>query len=284
MTRDSIDKSPTPASLFDLTGRVAIIAGGAGLLGPKHAEAIAAAGGTVIVADIDGEAAERVAVAQRAHYGADAWASRTDITSAPDIQELLKQVLGRHGKVDILVNNAANNPKVEARGSVAFSRMENFPIEQWQRDIDVGLTGAFLCCQIIGREMASRNRGVIINIASEYGIIAPDQRLYRLDGLPNDQQPTKPISYTVVKSGLIGMTKYLATYWADRGIRVNSLTVGGIENGQDTQFLERARDKIPLGRMAQVDEYQGAIIFLASEASSFMTGANLVVDGGKSCW
>jgi NAD(P)-dependent dehydrogenase (short-subunit alcohol dehydrogenase family) len=151
-------------------------------------------------------------------------------------------------------------------------------------DITVGLTGAFLCCQIIGREMATRGAGVIINIASEYGIIAPDQRLYRLDGVPNDQQPTKPVSYTVVKSGLIGMTKYLATYWADRGVRVNSLTVGGIENGQDAQFLERARDRIPLGRMARVDEYQGAILFLASDASSFMTGANLVVDGGKSCW
>jgi len=284
MTSGSIDSQSTPASLFDLRGRVAIVAGGAGLLGPKHAEAISGAGGTVVVADIDLAAAERVAGAQRERFGSDAWAAQTDITRASEVQGLLEKTVARHGRIDILINNAANNPKVEARGSVAFSRMENFSIEQWQKDITVGLTGAFLCCQIIGREMATRGAGVIINIASEYGIIAPDQRLYRLDGVPNDQQPTKPVSYTVVKSGLIGMTKYLATYWADRGVRVNSLTVGGIENGQDAQFLERARDRIPLGRMARVDEYQGAILFLASDASSFMTGANLVVDGGKSCW
>jgi len=284
MTSGSINGQPTPSSLFDLRGRVAIVAGGGGLLGPKHAEAIAGAGGTVVAADIDLAAAERVARAQRERFGLDAWAVRTDITQAADVQDLLEQTVARYGRIDILINNAANNPKVEARGSVGFSRMENFSFEQWQKDIAVGLTGAFLCCQIIGREMATRGTGVIINIASEYGIIAPDQRLYRQDGVPNDQQPTKPVSYTVVKSGLIGMTKYLATYWADRGVRVNSLTVGGIENGQDAQFLERARDRIPLGRMARVDEYQGAILFLASDASSFMTGANLVVDGGKSCW
>jgi NAD(P)-dependent dehydrogenase (short-subunit alcohol dehydrogenase family) len=284
MNRPSFTESPAPASLFDLTGRVAIIAGGAGLLGPKHAEAIAAAGGVAVIADIDEDAAQRVATAQRNRFGTDAWAASTDLTRADDVQRLLDAVLDRHGKVDILVYNAANNPKVESRDSAAFSRMENFPLSQWQRDIDVGLTGAFLCCQIVGREMAARGSGVIVNIASEYGVIAPDQRLYRVDGLPDNEQPTKPISYTVVKSGLIGMTRYLATYWADRGVRVNSLTVGGIENGQDSQFLERARDKIPLGRMARVDEYQGAVLFLASDASSFMTGSNLIVDGGKSCW
>ena len=284
MTRLPVDQKPAPASLFDLSGRVAIVAGGAGLLGPKHVEAISAAGGTAVVADIDFDAAQQVASAQRDRFGAEAWASRTDITRPGDVQALLDSVLTRHGRVDVLINNAANNPKVESQGSVAFSRMEHFPLEQWQRDIDVGLTGAFLCCQIVGCEMAERGAGTIINIASEYGVIAPDQRLYRIDGVPNDQQPTKPVSYTVVKSGLIGMTRYLATYWADRGVRVNSLTVGGIENGQDPRFLERARDRIPLGRMAQVDEYQGAILFLASDASSFMTGSNLVVDGGKSCW
>jgi len=284
MTRESRSEPPTPTTLFDLTGRVAIIAGGAGLLGPKHVEAIAAAGGVAVVADIDIDAAERVAAGQRDRFGADVWACRTDITRSDDVEALLDAVLERHGRVDVLVNNAANNPKVETGGSVAFSRMESFPLAQWQRDIDVGLTGAFLCCQIIGREMAARGSGVIVNIASEYGVIAPDQRLYRVDGLPDDQQPTKPVSYTVVKSGIIGMTRYLATYWADRGVRVNSLTVGGIENGQDAEFLARARDRIPLGRMARVDEYQGAMLFLASDASSFMTGSNLVIDGGKSCW
>jgi len=284
MTYVPSDKQTTPASLFDLTGRVAIVAGGAGLLGPKHVDAIAGAGGTVVVADIDLDAAERVALGQRDRYKSDVWATRTDITRPGDVEALVERVMARHGRVDILINNAANNPKVEARGSVAFSRIEHFPLEQWQRDIEVGLTGAFLCCQIIGREMAARGAGVIVNIASEYGIIAPDQRLYHVEGVPNDQQPTKPVSYTVVKSALIGMTRYLATYWADRGVRVNSLTVGGIENGQDAQFLQRARDRIPLGRMAHVDEYQGALLLLVSDASSFMTGSNLVVDGGKSCW
>ena len=210
---------PTPETLFDLTGRVVIVAGGAGLLGPKHAEALAGAGAAVVVADLDIEAAERVALAQREHYGSDAWASRTDITRSVEVERLVEQVMARHGRVDILVNNAANNPKVEAPGSVTFSRFEHFPIEQWQRDIDVGLTGAFLCCQIVGRQMAAKGAGVIINVASEYGIIAPDQRLYRVPGVPNEQQPTKPVSYTVVKSALIGMTKYLATYWADRGVQ-----------------------------------------------------------------
>jgi NAD(P)-dependent dehydrogenase (short-subunit alcohol dehydrogenase family) len=284
MNQHPVDRSPTPASLFDLTGRVAIVAGGAGLLGPRHVEAISSAGGTVVIADIDLASAERVAVAQRDRFGADVWAIRTDVTRSDEVEQLLDRVITRHGRADILINNAANNPKVEVGGSVAFSRMERFPLDQWHRDLDVGLTGAFLCCQIIGREMAARRSGVIINIASEYGIIAPDQRLYRLDGAPNDEQPTKPVSYTVVKSGLIGLSKYLAAYWGDRGVRVNTLTVGGIENGQDEQFLQRARDKIPLGRMARVDEYQGAILFLASDASSFMTGSNLVVDGGKSCW
>jgi len=277
-------EKPLRESVFGLSGRVAIIAGGAGLLGPKHVEAIAAAGGIPVVADIDLASAEAVASSARKNFGVDAWAARTDITRPDDIERLMEETIARHGRIDILINNAANNPKVEGGSSAAFARLERFTLSQWQRDLDVGLTGAFLCCQIVGREMAARGTGAIINIASEYGIIAPDQRLYRLPGVPDDEQPTKPISYTVVKSGLIGMTRYLATYWADRGVRVNTLTVGGIENGQHPDFLCKASDRIPLGRMAQVDEYQGAILFLASDASSFMTGSNVVVDGGKSCW
>jgi NAD(P)-dependent dehydrogenase (short-subunit alcohol dehydrogenase family) len=151
-------------------------------------------------------------------------------------------------------------------------------------DIAVGLTGAFLFSQVVGREMARRRSGVIVNIASEYGIIAPDQRLYHVDGVPDEDQPVKPVSYTVVKSGLIGMTRYLAAYWANVGVRVNSITVGGIENGQDPRFLALAAEKIPLARMARADEYQGALLFLCSDASSFMTGSNVIVDGGKSIW
>ena len=148
----------------------------------------------------------------------------------------------------------------------------------------MGLTGAFLCSQVIGSEMARRNKGVILNIASDLAVIAPDQRLYRRDGLPRDQQPAKPVTYSVVKTGLLGLTRYLATYWADRGVRVNAISPGGVYNGQPDDFVSRLSALIPLARMARVDEYQGAILFLCSDASSYMTGANLVIDGGRSCW
>jgi NAD(P)-dependent dehydrogenase (short-subunit alcohol dehydrogenase family) len=275
---------PAPNALFDLSDRVAVITGGGGLLGPRHAEAIAAAGGVPVVADIRLDNAEQVARTLRERFGVDAWAVRTDVSNRVDVQQLLARVLKRYGRVDILINNAANNPKVEDTSSVRFSRLEGFPLSQWDADIAVGLTGAFLCSQVIGGEMARRGTGVIVNISSEYGLIAPDQRLYRMEGVSEDEQPVKPISYTVVKSGLLGMTRYLATYWANRGVRVNAITVGGVENGQDAEFLRRATSRIPLGRMAQADEFQGAILFLCSDASRFMTGANVVVDGGKSCW
>jgi NAD(P)-dependent dehydrogenase (short-subunit alcohol dehydrogenase family) len=284
MTLSSERGNVSLATIFGLAGRTAIITGGAGLLGPKHAEAIAAAGGVPIVVDIRREAAEAVAQHVRDRFGVDALSVIADITRPADVERLLDEVVTRYGAIDILVNNAANNPKVEDPSSLSFSRLERFPLEQWNADLAVGLTGAFLCSQIIGREMARRGSGVIVNIASEYGVIAPDQRLYRKAGTPDDEQPVKPISYSVVKSGLLGMTRYLATYWASAGVRVNAITVGGIENGQDPGFLALAADRIPLARMARVDEYQGAILFLCSDASSFMTGSNLIVDGGKTCW
>jgi NAD(P)-dependent dehydrogenase (short-subunit alcohol dehydrogenase family) len=192
-------------------------------------------------------------------------------------------VVSRFGRVDILVNNAANNPRVEAPGQ-AFSRLENFPLEQWHADVAVGLTGPFLCARIVGSAHARQKRGVIVNISSEYGVIAPDQRLYRKEGLPPEQQPVKPVTYTVVKAGLHGLTLYLATYWAEAGVRVNTITLGGVESGQPAAFLARAAQKIPMGRMAQPHDFQGALVYLCSDAAAFVTGANLVVDGGKSVW
>jgi NAD(P)-dependent dehydrogenase (short-subunit alcohol dehydrogenase family) len=270
--------------MFDLSSRTAIIAGGAGLLGPKHVEAIAAAGGVPIVVDLRGDAAEAVARDARKRYGVPAMSVKADITQPSDVAAVLERVLERFGRIDILVNNAANNPKVEDPHGGGFSRLERFSVQQWNADIAVGLTGAFLCSQVIGTEMARRGSGVIVNIASEYGVIAPDQRLYRVDGLAEGDQPVKPISYSVVKSGLLGMTRYLATYWATRGLRVNAITVGGIENGQDRRFLAMAAERIPLARMARANEYQGALLYLCSDASSFMTGSNVIVDGGKSVW
>jgi NAD(P)-dependent dehydrogenase (short-subunit alcohol dehydrogenase family) len=269
---------------FDLSGRVAVITGGAGLLGVKHAEAIATVGGTPGLVDIAAEAAEREAARLAEAFNVPAFACPTDTTRPEQVRALLETVLARSGRVDILINNAANNPKVESSARPDWSRLEHFSLEQWHDDLAVGLTGAFLCSQIIGGEMARRGGGVIVNIASDLAVIAPDQRIYRQEDLREDEQPVKPVTYSVVKTGLIGLTRYLATYWADRGVRVNALSPGGVYNGQPEDFVAKLTNRIPLRRMAQLDEYQGAIVFLCSDASSYMTGANLVMDGGRTAW
>ena len=271
-------------SLFDLTGRVAIITGGTGLLGRQHAEAIAGAGGIPVLADIVLRDTGSQKDEWNEHLGKSASAIQVDITQPECVKALLSEVLDRYGRIDILINNAANNPKMENKSDTEFSRLEFFPLKQWEADLAVGLTGAFLCSQIIGSEMARQKNGVIVNIASDLALIAPDQRLYRQAGLPDEQQPVKPVTYSVVKSGLIGLTRYLATYWANCGVRVNAVSPGGIYNGQPDEFVQRLNNLIPLGRMAYLNEYQGAILFLCSDASSYMTGANLIVDGGRSCW
>ena len=161
---------------------------------------------------------------------------------------------------------------------------ENFPLEIWNNDLAVSLTGAFLCSQIIGTEMAKAGKGVILNIASDLGVVAPDQRIYRRDNLPEDMQNVKPVTYSVVKFGIIGLTKYLATYWAENGVRVNSLSPGGVYSNQPEEFVQKLTNLIPMKRMAGIDEYKGAIVFLCSDASSYMTGANLIIDGGRTCW
>jgi NAD(P)-dependent dehydrogenase (short-subunit alcohol dehydrogenase family) len=273
----------SPGPDFSLKDRVAIITGGAGLLGVRHGEAIAAAGGVAVLADLRGADAEARAAEIAAATGGKAAGMACDVTRAASIEALLEGVMSRFGRVDILVNNAANNPKVEAPGQ-AFSRLENFPLEQWEADLAVGLTGPFLCARIVGAAFARQKHGVIVNISSEYGVIAPDQRLYLEPGVPADRQPVKPVTYTVVKAGLHGLTIYLATYWAGAGVRVNTITLGGVESGQPAEFLERATSKIPLGRMAQPHDFQGALVYLCSDAAAFVTGANLVVDGGKTIW
>jgi NAD(P)-dependent dehydrogenase (short-subunit alcohol dehydrogenase family) len=270
--------------LFDLTDRVAIITGGTGLLGQQHAQAIGSAGGIPVLADIRLDNIEPGSLKWKESFGEQALAVQVDITQSGSISELLKYVLDKFGRIDILINNAANNPKMEKTSDVEFSRLEHFPLEQWESDIAVGLTGAFLCSQIIGSEMARRKQGVIVNVASDLAVIAPDQRLYRQPGLSDDKQPVKPVTYSVVKTGLIGLTRYLATYWADRGVRVNAISPGGVYNDQPEEFVQRLSNLIPMGRMANADEYQAAIIYLCSDASSYMTGTNLIVDGGRSSW
>lgn len=270
--------------LFDLSGRVAVITGGAGLLGVQHAEAIAEAGGHAVLADINEEEAIKKARMISEKYHVDSIGIGTDITNKTEVEASLGVILERFGRIDILINNAANNPKVEANEDGAWSRFENFPIELWNQDIAVGLTGAFLCCQVIGSEMANRGGGVILNISSDLGVIAPDQRIYFKQGLSAEKQPAKPVSYSVVKTALIGLTKYLATYWADKNIRVNAICPGGVQTDQPEDFVAKLSNLIPLGRMAKKDEYKGAILFLVSDASSYMTGAALSIDGGRTCW
>jgi len=269
--------------LFDLTGRVAVITGGAGLLGPKHAEAIALARGIPVLVDVRLEGAERIAQEHARKFGVDSCAVQADITVHDQVTSLLSQVLQRYGRVDILINNASNNPKMEGENE-EWSRLENFSLKQWEDDLAVGLTGAFLCSQIIGSEMARRGHGVILNVASDLAVMAPDQRIYRQPGFPEEQQPVKPVSYSVVKTGVMGLTRYLATYWAESGVRVNAISPGGVYNHQPEEFVKRLTNLIPLGRMAHQDEYKGAVLFLCSDASSYMTGQNLIVDGGRSCW
>jgi NAD(P)-dependent dehydrogenase (short-subunit alcohol dehydrogenase family) len=271
------------ASLFDLTGKVAFITGGAGLLGWQHAEVLASAGAAVALVDLPEADPGGKAALLAEQTGARVVGFQGDITRPDDVDRLVRQVTAEVGPIDILINNAANNPKMEAAGT-DWTRLENFPLPVWNADLAVGITGAFLCCQRIGPGMANRGGGVILNVASDLAVIAPDQRLYRREGEAEDRQPVKPVTYSVVKTALLGLTRYLATYWATQNVRVNAISPGGVFNGQPQGFVDRLRGLIPLGRMARVDEYQGAILFLCSDASSYMTGSNLVVDGGRSCW
>ncbi len=271
-------------SLFRLDGRVAVITGGAGLLGYQHAATVASLGGLPVLVDINADGLASNAARLAREVGCEALAVVADITDLDAVSNAFEQTMARYGQVDILINNAARNPKVESAGDRDFSRLEHFPWEQWKMDLDVGLGGAFNCAKVFGVQMARQGAGVIVNIASDLGVIAPDQRLYRVEGREPEQQPVKPVTYSVVKHGLLGLTKYLATYWCEQGVRCNALSPGGVYAGQNDVFVSKLTQLIPLGRMADADEYRGAIAFLCSDASSYMNGANLVVDGGRSTW
>ena len=284
--RPTLDFENSVRNTFDLTGRVGIITGGGGLLGEKHAETVAELGGIPVLVDLNEKNVKYVSDRIKEKYGVDTLGLVTDITSPSEVETLKEQVIGEYQSVDILINNAANNPNqsdLQAPSQTSL-RLENLSIEKWMSDLSVGLTGAFLCSKYFGVEMARAECGVILNIGSDLGLIGPDQRLYRLEGVDHGEQPVKPITYSVVKTGLIGLTRYLATYWADAGIRANLIAPGGVQTDQDSIFVERLSNLIPLGRMAKPDEYKAAVAFLISDASSYMTGAVLSVDGGRTCW
>jgi NAD(P)-dependent dehydrogenase (short-subunit alcohol dehydrogenase family) len=272
---------------FDLTDRLALITGAAGLMGKEHAAALLESGATVVLTDIDatGLASTKFFLLDFADSNR-ILTQVMDVTKTASIQNTAERLATDERSVDILINNAAIDPKV-ANGEVAIesSRLETFNLDQWNLELSVGLTGAFLCSQFFGSLMAKNKKGgVILNIASDLSVIAPDQRLYRSNGLDESAQPVKPVTYSVIKAGLIGLTRYLATYWADCGVRANALSPGGVFNDQGEDFVKRITSLIPLGRMANHDEYRSIIQFLCSDASSYLNGQNIVMDGGRSIW
>ena len=277
----------TTIEKFYIENKIVIITGGAGLLGRKHAEAVIEGKGIPVLIDISKSAVDNAKAKIAENYSMECTIESyiADITKRAEIEQIADELLKKYGHVDVLINNAANNPKVEgSAANMKAVQFENFAIQMWMDDIAVGLTGAFICAQVFGRIMAKQRNGVILNISSDLGIIAPDQRIYRKEGLAEDEQTVKPVTYSVIKHGLIGLTKYLATYYAEKGVRANTLCPAGVFNGQNEEFLGKLTNLIPMGRMADVEEYKSTILYLISSASSYMTGSTVIVDGGRTCW
>lgn len=266
---------------FQLEGKVAIVTGGAGLLGKEFCRTLAQAGARVVVADMQ-EKAARGAADEINGEGLTALAACVDVTSSSSTTALTNLALKEYGRLDILVCSAALDPKFEPQHAGQHcNTFEEFPLETWKEALDVNLTGVFLSCQAAAQHMGERNSGSIILVSSTYGLVGPDQRIYERPGAGRQY---KPVYYSVTKAGVLGLTRYLATYYAGTQIRVNALTPGGVFNQHDEQFVINYSARTVLGRMAHRDEMNGALLFLASEASSYMTGANLVVDGGWTAW
>jgi len=275
--------APATPDRFHLAGRVAVITGAAGLLGRQHATALAESGAHVVLVDLDRAALDIAAAVVSPTARGEVLAVPADVTRPGDLAELWDLLDGRFGRLDVLVNNAAVNDKVEGttRDPVA-SRFENFSLDEWRRVMDVNVTGVFLPSQVLGAEMARRGEGSIVNVASMYAIVGPDPSLYlRPDGSPPF---VKSPAYSASKGAILALTRFLAAYWGHQGVRVNALVPGGVQNGQEPYFVERYGSRTPLGRMAAPDDYRGALVFLASDASRYMTGGTLVVDGGFTAW
>lgn len=265
--------------LFRLDGKVAVVTGAAGLIGRYHCQALADAGAIVVACDLD----EGAAVGVASTLGTPHLGRGLDVTNPGSLTALRDELMHEFAAIDILVCNAAMNDMVESPTLAAeLSKFENYPLTLWKRVLEVNVTGVFLCCQILGAVMAERGSGSIVNIASTYGVVAPDQSIYRT---PDGGQPFyKSAAYPTSKGAVVMLSKFLATYWGDKGVRVNTLSPGGVENNQAAHFIENYSAKTPLGRMAAPSDYMGALVFLASDASAYMTGHNLLVDGGWTAW
>jgi NAD(P)-dependent dehydrogenase (short-subunit alcohol dehydrogenase family) len=279
------DSAPVPSGLarFSLADSVVVITGAGGLLGREHALAVSEARGTLVLMDVDDNALGPLADQCRSAGAKDVLSVAADVTSPGDLDRVLRTVLERFGRVDALVNNAALNDKVEAPTlGVDEARTENYPLDAWRRMLDVNVTGVFLPCQVFGAQMVRRGSGSIINIASTYALVGSDPALYvQPDGTPGH---SKAPSYAASKGAVVALTRQLAAQWGRRGVRVNALIPGGVQNNQPAHFVDAYSRRTPLGRMAAPDDYRGALVFLASNASSYMTGATLVVDGGFTAW
>lgn len=259
---------------FDLKNKVVVIVGSAGLLGKNYSFALSKAGANVILADLNFSECKKMQNELKKKFGVDPLAIKVDITKKESIQKMVKKIMKKYSRIDVLINNAIfpEGPKERSLG------FENFSLSVWNKVISVNLTGVFLCCQEIGKMMVKQKSGNIINISSIYGLTGADQRIYGKSKLNSSP------AYAVTKSGILNFTRYLASYWHDKGIRVNTLSLGGVENHQDSTFIKNYSYKTMLGKMAKADDYSGPILFLASDASSYMTGSNLIVDGGWTAW
>ena len=272
-------------NIFRLNDKVIVVTGASGLLGEKHAEAIACYGGTPVLIDLSEDKINKTVEQLNKKYNVNSMGYVVDVTDEEAVKNNVSEVIQKYGKIDGLINNAANNPKVEDSENINFSRLENFPENVWNDDLDVGLKGAFLCAKYYGYEISKNPEGgSILNISSDLGLIAPDQDLYLVEGLPPEKQAVKPVTYSVVKTGIIGLTRYLATYWSKNNVRSNAICPGGVDNNQNEEFISKVSEKIPLGRLANVNEYQGTVVWILSDASSYLNGAIIPIDGGRTAW
>jgi len=272
--------------MFDMKGKIVLITGGTGLLGFEYAKTLADAGANIVLVDLDEKRCIKKAEQLEQKYKKSMIGIKTDISNKNEVKKMISIIEEKFGRVDVLINNAAFNCPADQTGS-NFVDFKDYPVDLWKKSLNVNLTGMFLCSQEVIRIMLKRKiKGSIINISSTYGIVGPDQRIYSSIKNPKDKKQvfTKPVDYSTTKSGVLNFTRYLASLYGKNGIRVNTLSPGGVWDNQDEKFVEKYSNKTVLGHMADKTDYNGAILFLASDASRYMTGANLVIDGGWTCW